>query len=103
MPTAQGKVDRMADLSKLADRNEDAGQRSSRIKGAATDCKAWSGRMLVRVLRFRGIGGGDSDDFGLAELWASTRIVRLTDGPDEVHERQLARMELPKYAEGAAS
>lgn len=48
-------------------------------------------------------GGGVSDDFGLAELWANTRIVRLTDGPDEVHERQLARMELAKYAEGAAS
>ncbi len=43
-------------------------------------------------------GGGVSDDFGLAELWANTRIVRLTDGPDEVHERQLARMELAKYA-----
>ncbi|MDR7156738.1 acyl-CoA dehydrogenase [Sphingobium xenophagum] len=48
-------------------------------------------------------GGGVSDDFGLAELWANTRIVRLTDGPDEVHERQLARMELAKYAQGAAS
>ena len=42
-------------------------------------------------------GGGVSDDFGLAELWANTRIVRLTDGPDEVHERQLAHMELDKY------
>ena len=42
-------------------------------------------------------GGGVTDDFGLAELWANTRIVRLTDGPDEVHERQLARMELDKY------
>ncbi len=42
-------------------------------------------------------GGGVSDDFGLAELWANTRIVRLTDGPDEVHERQLARMEFDKY------
>ena len=52
----------MADLSKLADRNEGAGQRSSWIKGAATDRKAWSGRMLVRVLRFRGIGGGDIAD-----------------------------------------
>ncbi len=46
-------------------------------------------------------GGGVSEDFGLAELWANTRIVRLTDGPDEVHERQLARMELGKYAEAA--
>jgi len=44
-------------------------------------------------------GGGVSDDFGLAELWANTRIVRLTDGPDEVHERQLARLEFDKYRE----
>nr|WP_314445691.1 acyl-CoA dehydrogenase family protein [uncultured Sphingomonas sp.] len=47
-------------------------------------------------------GGGVSDDFGLAELWANTRIVRLTDGPDEVHERQLARLELAKYQGEAA-
>ncbi len=48
-------------------------------------------------------GGGVSDDFGLAEMWANTRIVRLTDGPDEVHERQLARMELDKYRKGPRS
>lgn len=42
-------------------------------------------------------GGGVTEDFGLAELWANTRIVRLTDGPDEVHERQLARLELSRY------
>ena len=48
-------------------------------------------------------GGGVSDDFGLAEMWANTRIVRLTDGPDEVHERQLARMELDKYRKGPVS
>jgi acyl-CoA dehydrogenase len=48
-------------------------------------------------------GGGVSDDFGLAEMWANTRIVRLTDGPDEVHERQLARMELDKYRMAVAS
>ena len=48
-------------------------------------------------------GGGVSDDFGLAELWANTRIVRLTDGPDEVHERQLARLELAKYKDAAAA
>ena len=42
-------------------------------------------------------GAGVTEDFGLAELWANTRIVRLTDGPDEVHERQLARFELDKY------
>lgn len=42
-------------------------------------------------------GGGVCQDFGLAELYANTRIVRLTDGPDEVHCRQIARLELKKY------
>lgn len=53
-------------------------------------------RIVDEAIQAHG-GGGVSDDFGLAELWANTRIVRLTDGPDEVHERQLARLELAKY------
>jgi acyl-CoA dehydrogenase len=43
-------------------------------------------------------GAGVTADFGLAELYASNRIHRLTDGPDEVHARTVARMELGKYA-----
>lgn len=58
-------------------------------------------RIVDEAIQAHG-GGGVSDDFGLAELWANTRIVRLTDGPDEVHERQLARMELGKYRETPA-
>jgi acyl-CoA dehydrogenase len=42
-------------------------------------------------------GGGVSQDFGLAEMYANTRIVRLTDGPDEVHCRTVARLECRKY------
>jgi acyl-CoA dehydrogenase len=42
-------------------------------------------------------GGGVCQDFGLAELYANTRVVRLTDGPDEVHCQQIARLELKKY------
>ncbi|WP_083274812.1 acyl-CoA dehydrogenase family protein [Novosphingobium resinovorum] len=53
-------------------------------------------RIVDEAIQAHG-GGGVSDDFGLAELWANTRIVRLTDGPDEVHERQLSRLELAKY------
>ncbi|MFE9403114.1 acyl-CoA dehydrogenase family protein [Streptomyces sp. NPDC006530] len=41
--------------------------------------------------------GGVSQDFPLAELWASARTLRLADGPDEVHQRSLARRELKKY------
>jgi len=46
-------------------------------------------------------GAGVTADFGLAELYASNRIHRITDGPDEVHARTVARMELGKY--GAAA
>ncbi|MDE2503517.1 MAG: acyl-CoA dehydrogenase family protein, partial [Burkholderiales bacterium] len=42
-------------------------------------------------------GGGVSQDYGLAELWANTRIVRLADGPDEVHCRDIARLELRRH------
>jgi len=48
-------------------------------------------------------GAGVTADFGLAELYASNRIHRITDGPDEVHARTVARMELGKYAAPAAS
>jgi alkylation response protein AidB-like acyl-CoA dehydrogenase len=38
-----------------------------------------------------------SDDFGLASAWAHQRTLRLADGPDEVHARAIARMELGKH------
>jgi acyl-CoA dehydrogenase len=43
-------------------------------------------------------GGGISQDFPLAHLWASARTLRFADGPDEVHKRSMARNELRKYA-----
>jgi len=42
-------------------------------------------------------GAGVSGDFGLAESWANTRLIRLADGPDEVHNRAISRIELKKY------
>ncbi len=42
-------------------------------------------------------GAGVSDDPGLARLYAYTRILRIVDGPDEVHNRTIARLELRKY------
>ncbi|MFI7387983.1 acyl-CoA dehydrogenase family protein [Streptomyces sp. NPDC049813] len=41
--------------------------------------------------------GGVSQDYPLAELWAGARTLRLADGPDEVHQRSLARRELKQY------
>ncbi|MEK6542265.1 MAG: acyl-CoA dehydrogenase family protein [Pseudomonadota bacterium] len=42
-------------------------------------------------------GGGVSDDFGLAQMYAHQRTLRLADGPDEVHCRSIARAEFGKY------
>jgi acyl-CoA dehydrogenase len=42
-------------------------------------------------------GGGTSNDFGLAAAYATARLLRLADGPDEVHRDQLARMELKRH------
>ncbi len=42
-------------------------------------------------------GGGISDDFGLATTYAQARLLRLADGPDEVHRNQIAKLELRKY------
>jgi len=39
-------------------------------------------------------GAGVSEDFGLAEAYARARILRIVDGPDEVHRNQIARLEL---------
>ena len=43
-------------------------------------------------------GGGTSNDFGLAVAYATARLLRLADGPDEVHRDQIARLELLKQA-----
>ena len=42
-------------------------------------------------------GGGVSNDFGLAKMYAVARTMRIVDGPDEVHRYQLGRLELAKY------
>jgi acyl-CoA dehydrogenase len=43
-------------------------------------------------------GAGVSDDPGLAIAYAHQRTLRLADGPDEVHNRSIARIEFGKYA-----
>lgn len=53
--------------------------------------------ILDKAVQLHG-AGGVSQDFPLAELWAAARTLRLADGPDEVHQRSLARRELKRYA-----
>ena len=53
--------------------------------------------VIDRAIQAHG-GGGVSQDFPLAHLWASARTLRFADGPDEVHKRSMARRELRKAA-----
>ena len=42
-------------------------------------------------------GGGVSEDFPLASSYAGIRTLRIADGPDEVHERTIARLEMKRW------
>ncbi len=44
-------------------------------------------------------GQGVSQDTPLASAWTHVRTLRLADGPDAVHRRQVARTELKKYTQ----
>ncbi|MCJ2107779.1 acyl-CoA dehydrogenase family protein [Methylobacterium sp. E-041] len=43
-------------------------------------------------------GAGVSDDFDLARTYAHIRTLRLADGPDEVHNRSIARLEFARHS-----
>ncbi|MBI4561176.1 MAG: acyl-CoA dehydrogenase family protein [Candidatus Rokubacteria bacterium] len=53
-------------------------------------------RVLDRAIQVHG-GGGVSQEFWLASAWAHSRSLRFADGPDEVHRRQIGRLELRKH------
>ena len=57
-------------------------------------------RVIDRAIQVHG-GGGVSQDFPLARMYAWQRCLRLADGPDEVHRRDLGRLELAKFAASA--
>ena len=48
-------------------------------------------------------GGGTSNDFGLGLAYATARLLRLADGPDEVHRNQIGRIELRRHAPPGAA
>ncbi|EMF51359.1 MULTISPECIES: acyl-CoA dehydrogenase family protein [Streptomyces] len=52
--------------------------------------------IIDRAIQLHG-AGGVSQDFPLAELYAGARTLMIADGPDEVHQRSLARRELKRY------
>jgi len=43
-------------------------------------------------------GAGVTNDFGLSSAYAIARLLRIADGPDEVHRNQIGRLELRKHA-----
>jgi alkylation response protein AidB-like acyl-CoA dehydrogenase len=84
---------------KAADLMDKAGNKAARAEIAMI--KVAAPRMALRVVddAIQAWGGaGVTTDSGLARAWASLRTLRLADGPDEVHNRTIARLEYAKYA-----
>jgi len=44
-------------------------------------------------------GGGTNNDHFLTAAYANARLLRLADGPDEVHRNQIGRLELRRHAQ----
>jgi acyl-CoA dehydrogenase len=72
--------------------NKQARTEIAAIKVAAPEVAL---KVIDRAIQVHG-GGGVSDDFPLASMYAHLRTLRLADGPDEVHKRSIARTELRK-------
>jgi acyl-CoA dehydrogenase len=74
------------------------GNRNARVEIAAIKVAApqIAVRIIDRAIQVHG-GGGVSDDFPLASMYAQQRTLRLADGPDEVHKRTIAQRELRKW------
>jgi acyl-CoA dehydrogenase len=73
--------------------NKGARTEISAIKVAAPNVAL---KVIDRAIQAHG-GGGVSDDFPLASMYAGIRTLRIADGPDEVHRMVIARRELRKY------
>ncbi|MBS1883677.1 MAG: acyl-CoA dehydrogenase family protein, partial [Actinobacteria bacterium] len=56
--------------------------------------------VLDRAIQIHG-SLGMTDDTPLAPMWRFSRMLRLADGPDEVHKMVLARRELNRWAKRA--
>jgi alkylation response protein AidB-like acyl-CoA dehydrogenase len=55
-------------------------------------------RIIDEAMQIHG-GKGMSNDTPLSAMYAYARILRLADGPDEVHRGVVARLELKKYSD----
>jgi acyl-CoA dehydrogenase len=59
-------------------------------------------RVIDRAIQAHG-GAGVCEDFGLAYAWTNARMLRLADGPDEVHTETVCKAELRRQAELGSS
>jgi len=83
---------------KAADLMDKAGNKAAQT--AISMIKVAAPRMALQVLddAMQAHGGaGVSEDFGLARAYAGIRTLRFADGPDEVHNRAIAREEFGKH------
>ena len=83
---------------KAADMMDKHGNKTARAEIAMI--KVAAPNMACRVIDWaiQAFGGaGVTDDYGLAYAYATARMLRLADGPDEVHRNQIARLELRRY------
>ena len=73
------------------------GARGARTEIAAIKVVAMRAACSVidRAIQVHG-GGGVSQDFPLALMYAYARALRIGDGPDEVHKQTVARQELKR-------
>ena len=81
--------------------NKAARQQIAMIKVAAP---AMAQQVVDWAIQLFG-GGGTNNDHFLAAAFANARLLRLADGPDEVHRNQIAKLELRRHAanDGAVS
>lgn len=69
-------------------------------KSEIAQIKVAAPRMALKVIddAIQAFGGaGVSGDTVLAEMYATVRTLRIADGPDEVHNRTIARLEYAKH------
>jgi hypothetical protein len=77
---------------------DEAGAKNA--KSEIAQIKVAAPRMALQVIddAIQAFGGaGVSADTPLAEMYAMVRTLRIADGPDEVHNRTVARLEYAKH------
>jgi acyl-CoA dehydrogenase len=73
--------------------NKAARNEISQIKVACAQMGGRIGDMAIQAFGAAGL----TDDFGLGHAYARLRVLRIADGPDEVHNYSIARAEFGKY------